>query len=194
MNLPNTLTLSRIPLMFVIALLLGWGGREGAPAGPSAAAALLFGLGALTDWLDGWLARRRGVVTNFGVFMDAVSDKVFMVGVMVVLAVERMVPVGLVLLILSREFLVTGVRLMAASKGVVVPAEKAGKHKTAVQMTAVGVLLVARAVELDVGRWVEAGGVVLVLMYAGIGLFVVATYLTVRSGVGYVVKYRGLLA
>jgi len=121
-NLPNLLTLSRIPILFGIVALLY------APfPGARTLAFLLFIIGALTDWADGYFARKQGLVSNFGKLMDALTDKVFMVGLFVALLAADKLPawtLPLLLLILSREFLITGLRLVAASWGIVLAAEK----------------------------------------------------------------------
>jgi CDP-diacylglycerol--glycerol-3-phosphate 3-phosphatidyltransferase len=197
MNLPNLLTLARIPLMFVIVGLLyctWWG-----------AATLAFGLfiiSALTDWWDGALARRRGQVSNFGVFMDALTDKISVLGLLLA-AVDRKlimpesdaIPVFLLLVILTREFMITGLRLVAASRGVMVAAEKAGKQKTVTQLIALGIFFAIPMLERDldvftganlcaVGEW---------LRHLGFWLLLVATFLTLRSGALYFIKYGPLI-
>lgn len=192
MNLPNALTLSRIPLMFLIAACLIVDFGEGKPRGLASLALLLFILAALTDWLDGHYARKAGVVTRFGIFMDALSDKIFMLGVMTTLVAMEPFRSLLfpVLVILSRELLVTGLRLLAANQGVVVAAEKAGKQKTVTQIVATGLLLLGEAIRRDLAAFERTAHWV---HWAGMGLFLVATFLTVQSGVGYVLKYRSLL-
>ena len=124
MSLPNLLTLSRIPILFGVvgSLYLPF-------AGSSSLAFVLFIIGALTDWADGYYARKQGLVSNFGKLMDALTDKVFMVGLFISLLVIGILPewtLPLLLLILSREFLITGLRLVAASEGVVLAAERSG--------------------------------------------------------------------
>ena len=189
MNLPNLLTLSRIPILFGVVgfLYLPF-------AGASSLAFVLFIIGALTDWADGYYARKQGLVSNFGKLMDALTDKVFMVGLFISLLVidrhdclpEWTLP--LLLLILSREFLITGLRLVAASDGVVLAAEKSGKHKTVSQMVAAILLLSAVAVRADFPDQLPlfVGDV---LHWGGLGFFVIATLLTVSSGLRYMVKY-----
>jgi CDP-diacylglycerol--glycerol-3-phosphate 3-phosphatidyltransferase len=186
-NLPNLLTLSRIPILFgIVALLFS-------PfPGASTAAFVLFVIGALTDWADGYFARKQGLVSNFGKLMDALTDKVFMVGLFITLLVMGVLPglwsLFLLLLILSREFLITGLRLVAASSGIILAAEKSGKHKTVSQIVSAILLLMALAVRKDfphlfpeiIGSVLHAGGLV---------FFVIATLLTVSSGTIYMVKY-----
>ena len=186
MNLPNLLTLSRIPILFCIVGLLY------APfTGASLLAFIFFVIGALTDWADGYYARKQGLVSNFGKLMDALTDKVFMVGLFIALLAASILPawaLPLLLLILSREFLITGLRLVAASSGVVLAAEKSGKHKTVTQIVAAILLLLGVAVRQD---FPELLPTVLgdLLHWGGLGFFVIATILTVSSGTQYMVKY-----
>lgn len=184
-NLPNILTLSRIPILFLIVGFLY------APfCGASTIAFILFVIGALTDWADGYVARKQGLVSNFGKLMDALTDKVFMVGLFITLLALGELKgwaLPLLLLILSREFLITGLRLVAASSGVVLAAEKSGKHKTVSQIVAAILLLLSIAVRADFAvlpLWVGDS-----LYWGGVGFFVVATVLTVSSGTQYMVKY-----
>lgn len=186
MNLPNLLTLSRIPILFGVVgfLYLPF-------SGASSLAFVLFIIGALTDWADGYYARKQGLVSNFGKLMDALTDKVFMVGLFISLLVIGILPewtLPLLLLILSREFLITGLRLVAASDGVVLAAEKSGKHKTVSQMVAAILLLSAVAVRADFSERLPliVGDV---LHWGGLSFFVIATLLTVFSGAQYMVKY-----
>jgi len=185
-NLPNLLTLSRIPILFGIVAFLY------APfTGASTLAFVLFIIGALTDWADGYFARKQGLVSNFGKLMDALTDKVFMVGLYITLLAASVLPawtLPLLLLILSREFLITGLRLVAASSGVVLAAEKSGKHKTVTQIVAAILLLMAVAVRQDFSELLPAviGDV---LHWGGLSFFVIATLLTVSSGTQYMIKY-----
>ncbi|MEM7671777.1 MAG: CDP-diacylglycerol--glycerol-3-phosphate 3-phosphatidyltransferase [Verrucomicrobiota bacterium] len=185
-TLPNILTLSRIPLLFCIVGLLFMDGRW-----LMTFTFMLFIAGSITDWLDGYLARSLNQITIFGKLMDSLADKVFVVGIFVgMLASPKPgMPdwsVYCVLLILSREFLITGLRLVAAGRGMVLAAEKAGKYKTASQMGAIGVLLASEALHYDFGL---ATDLVEKVYWVGIGLFVTATVLTVISGMLYLTKY-----
>ncbi|WP_269526741.1 CDP-diacylglycerol--glycerol-3-phosphate 3-phosphatidyltransferase [Coraliomargarita parva] len=187
MNLPNLLTLSRIPILFGIVALLY------APfTGASTLAFILFVIGALTDWADGYYARKMKLVSNFGKLMDALTDKVFMVGLFITLLSVEILPevwaLPLLLLILSREFLITGLRLVAASSGIVLAAEKSGKHKTVSQIVSAILLLLAMAVRSDFPNtfptWIGDS-----LHIGGLVFFVIATVLTVSSGTMYMTKY-----
>lgn len=186
MSLPNLLTLSRIPILFGIVAFLY------APfLGASTLAFVLFIIGALTDWADGYFARKQGIVSNFGKLMDALTDKVFMVGLFIALLVKGVLPewtLPLLLLILSREFLITGLRLVAATSGIVLAAEKSGKHKTVSQIVAAILLLMAVAVQTDFPQLLPAM-LGQVLHWSGLAFFIFATLLTVSSGTQYMVKY-----
>lgn len=147
MNLPNTLTLSRVPLMFLIVWLMfqPW-------LGAASLAFWLFIAGAVSDWLDGYLARQRGIVSVFGKLMDALTDKIMVLGIMVALLdseSKNSIPLAFVLITLCREFLVSGVRMVAASKGIVVAADRGGKTKTVTQLIAIGFLLATPMVGND---------------------------------------------
>ena len=194
MNLPNLLTLSRIPLMvMVVALLHPWEGKT--IPWSWTAALLLFLFGALTDWLDGWLARRLGQVSDFGKFMDALVDKIFTMGTfvsMLALGIIGLWALFPILLILSREFLITGLRLIAAAQGKTLAAEKAGKVKTVMQITSICLFIAKGALIHDLSQteflatsssWIEPIG------QAAQATLIIACVLTVYSGINYLAKY-----
>jgi CDP-diacylglycerol--glycerol-3-phosphate 3-phosphatidyltransferase len=113
---------------------------------------LLYLVAALSDWLDGYLARRCDIVSTFGKFMDALADKVFMIGLFISILVLGILPrwaLFLVLIIVGREFLVTGLRLVAASRGIVIVAERVGKVKTVMKIVAIGVFILWWAIVRD---------------------------------------------
>ena len=144
MNLPNELTLARIVMtaLMVAFLLL---------PGPVWAwlSVVMFVAASLTDMADGRIARQRHLVTNFGKFMDPLADKILNYSVMIVLLPERLIPPVAMVIILFREFLVSGIRLSAAEQGRVVAANIWGKLKTVVQDVSLVVILVLRALDLD---------------------------------------------
>lgn len=185
MNLPNLLSLSRIVFLFVIAALL----FSSLPFATTAAF-LLFIIAAITDWADGWTARKFNLITDFGKLMDALADKVLTVGLFIcLLRIPNLMPfwtLFCVLVIVGREFFITGLRLVAASRGVVLAAEKGGKVKTVFQIIAICLLLLAEAVLVDFDH---AGWVFQVLWWGGLATFLVATGLTVQSGWTYFSKY-----
>ncbi|MFA6962596.1 MAG: CDP-diacylglycerol--glycerol-3-phosphate 3-phosphatidyltransferase [Opitutaceae bacterium] len=190
MNLPNIITLSRIPLMFVVVWLMKqeW-------SGAATLAFWLFIIAAVGDWLDGYLARKMQLISLFGKFMDALTDKIFVVGIMIVFVEEGIVPIYLVLIVLCREFLISGMRMMAAAKGVVVAAERGGKTKTLTQLIAVGFLLFVPMLQEDIAGWslFDFSPYGRVIHYTGLGLFILGVYFTVQSGWDYLVKYRAVL-
>jgi CDP-diacylglycerol---glycerol-3-phosphate 3-phosphatidyltransferase len=140
MNLPNQLSLARLflTLPFVGMFSLPW---ENARSW----ALLLFIIASLTDLADGIIARNMGLITNFGKLIDPLADKVLMTGALILLAVEREIPTWVVILILGREFIVTGIRQIAVSQGVVLAAESLGKHKMIWQVITVLYFLIKLA-------------------------------------------------
>lgn len=187
MNLPNLITLSRIPMMFVIVGLMYC-----VFPGAATLAFICFILSAIGDWADGYLARKRGLISIFGKFMDALTDKVLVLGIMIALVQLNVVQIVWVLLIIVREFLISGMRMMAASKGVVVAAERGGKLKTVIQLIALGTLLFVPVLLRDlphVAAW-DVGRFASGLNTLGIGLFILGAVLTVTSGTSYALKYR----
>lgn len=189
MNLPNLLSLSRVLAVFVLAGLL-------TTTFPFAATVtfVVFTLAALTDGLDGWVARRYNQITTIGKFLDALVDKIFVIGLLIVLLeFQRLHPLclGAILLILTREFLVTGLRILAAERAVVIAAEKGGKIKTALQMVALGIPLMGSMLVTDfsLGDNKTLAG----FIYAGSICLALATVQTVWSGCQYFVNYAHLL-
>lgn len=137
MNLPNYLTLSRIVFTFVIMGLLFIPSFAGA-----CAAFVLFLIACITDLMDGWIARKKGLMTDFGKIMDPLADKVLVLGLFLTFVQLQVVPAWMVAVIMVREFFVTGLRLFALRKdGIVLAAENAGKHKTVSQMMAICLIL-----------------------------------------------------
>ncbi len=189
MNWANRLTLSRLVLtvLFVAALSSVW---------PYArtTALILFLIAGLTDFVDGEVARRYGIVTNFGKLMDPLVDKVMMAAAFISLVPLKAVPAWAATTVVARDFLITGLRLMASARGQVLPAERLGKQKTSWQVITIifflGLLSISElhyASEQD--RWWSLawhqGGPILVW---------IAIALTVYSGLGYAWKHRDLVA
>jgi phosphatidylglycerophosphate synthase len=201
MNLPNILTISRVPLMFIVVGLMYAEFRWAATA-----AFWLFIAAALTDWLDGKIARERGIVSSFGRFMDAVIDKVLVIGVMIALvngdyfsgepglrspSAYSIVAMMLLFCILCREFAISGMRMAAASKGMIVEADRGGKMKTFVQLNAIGWLMGARMLRND-SAGIEPH-VVDIVRWVGSGLFVLSAVLTITSGISYLRRHGHVL-
>jgi CDP-diacylglycerol---glycerol-3-phosphate 3-phosphatidyltransferase len=167
-NLPTILTLSRIVLIpfFVYTVylhpLLG---------------VLIFGIASLTDFLDGYLARRSGDITKFGIILDPIADKFLVVSALIVLVDMGRLPAWIAITIIVREFLVTGLRAVALSKDIVIPAEIGGKIKTTLQITAVICLILKNSLfDID-------------LYDIGIVLIWAALVLSIISGVRYTVSF-----
>ncbi|MGA7910716.1 MAG: CDP-diacylglycerol--glycerol-3-phosphate 3-phosphatidyltransferase [Candidatus Dormiibacterota bacterium] len=174
MNLSNGLTLSRlaaIPMLMVL-LLLRFPGHD-------QAAAALFILFSFTDTLDGQLARRRGTVSDLGRFLDPLADKLFVLSVLIVLVQEGLVAAWVVVVIFSRELIITILRSVGASQGRVISAAPLGKTKTVMQMSAVTLLILQRPYPWLIPVADLAVGVAIVF--------------TIWSGLDYIWRFRYLL-
>lgn len=193
MNLPNLLTVSRVPLLFAIVGCMyaefGWS---------DTIAFWLFIAAALTDWLDGKIARERGEVSSFGRFMDSVLDKVLVIGVMIALVngdyfgPYRIPAMMFLLCILAREFAISGLRMAAAVKGRVVEADTGGKVKTFTQLNAIGWLMGAKMLSHDFG-FAANDPTIVTVWWIGIGLFLLSALLTITSGISYFRRHGEVL-
>jgi CDP-diacylglycerol---glycerol-3-phosphate 3-phosphatidyltransferase len=162
MNLPNTLTLARIFLvpLLVVVLLTKFEGRMIFGIPKELVAAGIFGLAALTDWLDGYLARLRRQITPFGQIMDPLADKLLITAALVSLVQMDAAPAWMVAIIIGRELAVTGLRSLAQSRGVIMPASPLGKVKMIAQVVTILALLLGQGEMTtfrtlgDVGLWV----------------------------------------
>lgn len=174
MNLPNLLTLSRlaaIPVLMAL-LLLRFPGHD-------QLAAAVFVVSSFTDTLDGQIARRRGMVSDLGKFLDPLADKLLVLSVLIVLVQEGLVAAWVVVVIFSRELLITILRSVGASQGRVISAAPLGKTKTVTQMAAVALLILQRPYpEL--------------VLIAAVAV-AVAVVFTIVSGIDYLVRYRHLI-
>ncbi len=200
MNLPNKITLARICLIpvfvavFYCGLLSRW---------CFLAAAAVFLLAALTDALDGHIARSRGLVTDLGKFLDPIADKVLVSTAFILLltvpAAFTVLPFGgwglvvagiCVALILARELIVSGFRMIAAGKNLVLAADKLGKIKTVFQDVSIALLLVALAFlaggDFEAEHTLFVAGEI--ISYIGLACFALCTVLTVVSGLNYILK------
>ena len=187
LNLPNLLTLARIAAIPGVVILLLYDTRT-----TSFIAAAVFGAAAITDWLDGWLARKWQVVTVLGKFLDPLADKLIVMAALVMLIPHGRVPAWAVFLILAREMVVTGLRSIASSEGIVISASELGKYKTIFQMTAIpGLLLHYDYYWLFGLRW----ELFHVNMHNfGIFYFYVAFFMTLWSGGDYLFKFFKVIA
>ncbi|HEY8551822.1 MAG TPA: CDP-diacylglycerol--glycerol-3-phosphate 3-phosphatidyltransferase [Vicinamibacterales bacterium] len=159
MNLPNSLTLARIVLvpLLVVVLLTKLEGQQvlGLPKGVAAAA--IFGLASLTDWLDGYLARRRQQITILGQLLDPIADKLLITAALVSLVQLDLAPAWMVAVIIGRELAITGLRGVAQSRGHTMPASNLGKLKMVAQVVAILVLMLAP----EAGGELERAGVLI---------------------------------
>jgi CDP-diacylglycerol--glycerol-3-phosphate 3-phosphatidyltransferase len=187
LNLPNLLTLARIAAIPAVVILLLFDTRS-----TSFFAAAVFGAAAITDWLDGWLARKWQVVTVLGKFLDPLADKLIVMAALIMLIPHGRVPAWAVFLILAREMVVTGLRSIASSEGIVISASDLGKYKTIFQMTAIpGLLLHYDYYWLFGLRW----ELFHVNMHNfGIFYFYVAFFMTLWSGGDYLFKFFKVIA
>ena len=192
----NVITILRILLVpvFVAALLAPWPEWFGANVAfsndwKSIIAAAIFVLISCTDWLDGYLARSRNEVTDFGKFMDPLADKILVVAALVSLVELGQLPTWVVLIILAREFIVSGVRMMAASNGVVIAASMIGKFKTVFQMIAI-VLFTIKGSHM-IGDFSEA--LADHLWVVSWIVMIIALALTIASMIDYLSKARDVI-
>jgi len=171
-NLPNSLTIFRIALIPVLVFLL---------QSPSEVygimSVLVFSVASITDWLDGYIARKRGIVTTLGKFLDPVADKLLIASALIMLVSLGRVPAWMVVVIIGREIAVTGLRSIASSEGIVIEASDLGKGKTIFQISAlIGLLLHHDYFHID-------------FHVAGMATLWVALILTAWSGFDYFYKF-----
>jgi CDP-diacylglycerol---glycerol-3-phosphate 3-phosphatidyltransferase len=144
LNAPNLVTLGRIALIPVFLYLLYYENRRN-----SFLAAAVYSACALSDWVDGWLARISNKVTTLGKFLDPLADKVIVLSALVMLVRLGRVPVWVVVVIITREFLISGLRTIAVSEGVVIAASQGGKWKTSLQLTGIICLMLHYHFSID---------------------------------------------
>lgn len=184
-NVPNMLTLARIAAIPLVMLLI-WRGEPK----DCVYAGWLYSLASLTDYLDGWLARRMGLVTVMGKFLDPLADKLIVMAMLVMLTALHRAPAWLVVLIIAREMTINGLRSMASIEGLVIAAGEDGKIKTALQMLGVLCLVIHHPAPVAlfgvyttrvdfhvVGIWVLLGSV----------------FFSITSAVGYFRAFFGAL-
>lgn len=180
-NIVTTVRVVLVPLWLLVAELLCPGGLNGATIDAGMLAAFVFFvILSLTDKLDGYLARSRGEVTTFGKFLDPIADKLVVIVALCFLLEHGMASSWVLLVIVAREFLVSGLRMVIASKGVVVAASNLGKWKTATTMVSISGLLLCMAL--------PAGQALDVLNLISQVLLFAAVVLTACSGVDYFLK------
>ena len=199
MTLPNKLTLMRIvliPVMVIIAYIdfLNTNYLFGNVTIGNFIMVLIFIVASLTDFLDGFIARKYNLVTTFGKFADPLADKLLVMAAMLILSMQGVLPMFIPIIILSREFIVTGVRLVAVERGKVIAASKLGKYKTATTMVGIIVLFFHNISSIDleyqnyhVFNFANpAYSIGSIIMY-------VALILTIVSGIDYIIKNRKII-
>jgi CDP-diacylglycerol--glycerol-3-phosphate 3-phosphatidyltransferase len=198
MNLPNRLTIARllsVPFFMVFTYIDNVYARVGA---------LLIFVGAgVTDLVDGYIARKRNLVTNLGIFLDPLADKLIITAAFILFVEigELHISAWMVVAIVGREFLITGLRGVAASRGTMVPADDGGKFKTAVQNTAIMtiqmVLIITSAWGTtvdDLSHWYGwRGELARIIEWVPSGMVFAATAVSVVTGVSYLWRHRALL-
>ena len=137
-NLANNLTLTRIIIVPILIVLFLYSTSKTS----CLIAALLFALAALTDWLDGYIARRQNLITSFGQFLDPLADKVLVSTTLIMLVSLNRAPAWMVAIIIAREVAITGLRIAAAREGISIASSKWAKYKTAFQLIATEALLI----------------------------------------------------
>ena len=180
MNTPNKLTVGRMILVpfLVIFMLTGWGGEYNRYI-----SFVIFAVASITDWFDGYLARKNNLVTNFGKFMDPLADKLLVCSAMICMIELGRLPAWIVIVIMAREFIISGFRLIAAENGVVIAANYWGKFKTVSQMIMI-ILLILNVGEIYGGFWDILTQIFIWLSVA----------LTIISLVTYIMQNRGVLS
>lgn len=176
MNTPNKLTVARMILVpfLVVFLLTGWGGEANRWI-----CLAIFVAASVTDWFDGHLARKYNLITNFGKFMDPLADKLLVCSAMICMIEVDKLPAWVVIIIIGREFIISGFRLIAAENGIVIAANYWGKFKTVSQMIMIILLIV------------DFGGFFAILTEVFIWLSVA---LTVISLLTYIMQNRKVLS
>ncbi len=187
LNLPNLLTLARIAAVPVVMVLMLSGSRSS-----GVWAASVFIIASITDFVDGWLARKWQVVTVLGKFLDPLADKLIVMAALIMLIPLDRVPAWAVFLILAREMVVTGLRSIASSEGIVIDASELGKYKTIYQMVAIPGLMLHYDFYWFFG--VEWSIFHVNAHNFGIFFFYIAFVLTLWSGIDYLQKFFRVFA
>jgi CDP-diacylglycerol--glycerol-3-phosphate 3-phosphatidyltransferase len=201
MNLANKLTMLRVLLVpvFIIFMIIDsfWA---------NIIALLIFIAASITDYFDGAIARKQNTITTFGIFFDPLADKLLVTSAFIsfVGIYTLNVPAWMVICIIAREFIITGLRSIAASKNIIIPASMAGKVKTTSQMIAIITILVILIVNsaiikfyfntpydlVEIGGWQQVLG--LILIYAPYWLMLIATIFTLYSGISYLIAHKNI--
>ena len=182
MNLPNKITLARVGLIpvFMIVLMCGW--HYDLPY-YHIWAAVVFAVASLTDGIDGHIARSRNLVTDFGKFVDPLADKLLVSAALICFIQLDLMPAYMAVIIIAREFIVTGLRNIAASKGIVMAAIMTGKIKTVIQLIAIICTMLFATMEYKICSYPAVGFVTMAI----------STLFTIYSGYEYIARNADLL-
>lgn len=172
MNTPNKLTLVRTLMVPIFVIFMY---QEFSSA--RLIATVIFSVASFTDFLDGYIARKNNLVTNFGKFADPLADKILVCSALILLASVNEIPAWMVIVIIAREFTITGFRTIAASGNITIAASPLGKFKTITQL--ISLILLLTNIEF--------------LKVPGIIIFYLATFFTVVSGIDYIIKNKSVL-
>ena len=198
-NLPNILTVSRIFAVLIFVVMasvahLDAMGDKSYVCTMRIIAVVLALLAGLTDLLDGYLARKYHWISDFGALMDPLADKIFVTGTMLIAVEYRLIPAWIAIAVLFREFMVTGLRTLAAKKQVVISADRWGKLKTAMQMSMLGLAGIAWIIEGNdtVPYFYNTCIWGIRIWYVWIGYLTIIVLVTLLSGLGYFIRSRKL--
>lgn len=177
LNIPTIITFSRILIIFPFILV-----ASGSPL----LGALIFAVASLTDLLDGYLARRSRQVTKLGILLDPIADKLLVISALILFVDMALIPAWIAIVIIAREFIVTGLRVVALSRDIVIPAEMGGKIKVVAQISSILILLLSKTmtdIANELKKYVDLYGL-------GITLLWIAMVIGIISGVQYFVLFR----
>jgi len=200
MNTPNKLSLLRIILVpFILLFLLpvhigsfepgGW--NQFIDSYGRIIAAILFVVASLTDLVDGKIARKYNLITNLGKFLDSLADKMLVISILIALVDLGRISSVFVIIIVIREFMVTGIRLIASNKGVVMAAEMIGKIKTVTQMIAITFIMfepIFKIIFTSCFSSISEKSVSTGILYVGNSFMIIAVIMTIISGMDYLMK------
>lgn len=201
MNLANKLTMLRVILVPIFIFFMAFNSFYS-----NIAALIVFTAAAITDFFDGRIARKQNTVTTFGIFLDPLADKLLVTSAFVsFVAVPSLnIPAWMAIFIISREFLITGLRSLAASQNIIIPASKSGKFKTTSQITAIITILVIMIINSTLVKFFAItrydliymqswkGSLGWILMNLPFWLMFIVTLLTIYSGVVYIINHKNI--
>ena len=195
MNLPNKITVTRmllIPIMIIVPYLGFNNILFGSVTIGSFITLIIFLIASFTDFLDGYLARKNNLVTTFGKFLDPIADKLLVLSALIMLVEQGIIPGWIPIIIAAREFIVSGIRMLAAGDGKVIAASWYGKVKTVSQMVAISLAFLSTNTFMQFTS-VEMGTGTLILNILMSLAMIVAVLMTILSGVDYFMKSKDIV-